>query len=109
MENYQDPDVDGRSDVDGESQRAAKALDYSPEASAVPDGDRREDRTETAIYKAARNDDVSKLELLDLACADLDWQASWSYGEQDDSLRPYDSFAQLRTQLCIALNSFACK
>ena len=38
--------------------------------------DREGDRGETAAYKAARNDDVHKLELLYLACANFDLQAS---------------------------------
>lgn len=42
--------------------------------------DRREVRGETAVHKAARNDDVNKLELLDLACANLDFQVSWLRG-----------------------------
>ena len=33
-------------------------------------------RGETAAWKAARNDDVSKLKILDMACADFDKQAS---------------------------------
>ena len=39
--------------------------------------DREGDRRETAAYKAARNDDVNKLELLHLACANWDLQVSW--------------------------------
>ena len=42
--------------------------------------DRREVRGETAVHKAARNDDVNKLELLDLACANLNLQVSWLRG-----------------------------
>ena len=41
------------------------------------DVDASDPKGETAVYKAARNDDTAKLELLDLACADLDLQASW--------------------------------
>ena len=39
--------------------------------------DREGDRRETAAYKAARNDDVNKLELLHLACENSDLQVSW--------------------------------
>ena len=38
-----------------------------------------EERGETAAYKAARNGDVDKLELLFLACANFDLRASWPH------------------------------